>query len=272
MRIVVASCSAIYTGRGDTQLVRATRAIMFKDDGSISIHNDQSNKPLNYMGKGNVFTETVLPDGMIWTFDTRKESLQIRMYEIISDTDFALTLDDPGLVRDGTEDHLQAWLADNPEALGEGFTLVSREYQTGDGPVDLLVRDKEGNPVAVEVKRIAMITAVDQASRYLGGLKDTEGFENVRSMVAALDIRPNTVKLAEKRGVECVTLPSNWKETAKHNHLVEETTEPADTVLIAEIPFVVVAEEPEEKAENKASRKPRKSKAKAIKPDSAPTS
>ena len=256
MRIVVAACSAIYTGRGDTQLVRAIRAIMFKDDGSISIHNDQSNKPLNYMGKGNVFSEVVIGSEMVWTFDTRKESLRIHMYEIISDTDFSLTLDDAGLVRDGTEDQLQAWLAENPEALGEGFTLVSREYQTGDGPVDLLVLDKLGNPIAVEVKRTAMISAVDQASRYLGGLKDTEGFENVRSMIAALDIRPNTLKLAEKRGVECITLPSTWRESLQPANIVLPVQETEFSLVIIEEDATILVP------------KARKSRAKQIKPDS----
>lgn len=211
MRIIIASCSVIYTGRGDTTLPEAVRAIMIKDDGSISIHNDKSNKPLNYMGKGYVLTETQENGYTKWAFDTRKESLQILLNTIFSDTDHQLDLEDTGLVRDGTENHLQAWLAENPEALGEGFTLVSREYPTGQGPVDLLVLDAEGNPVAVEVKRIAMLGAVDQASRYMEALKDLEGFGNVRGMVAALDIRPNTVKLATKRSIECVTLPSDWQ-------------------------------------------------------------
>lgn len=215
MRIVIASCSAIYTGRGDTKLKQATRAIMFKDDGSISIHNDKSNKPLNYMGKGNVFTETIEDDVVIWTFDTRKESLEIQMHEIISDTAFDLDLDDPGLIRDGTEDHLQEWLADNTEVLGAGYTLVKREYDTGAGPIDLLVLDELGRPVGVEVKRVAMLGSVDQATRYLTALQEIEGFEDVRVMVAGLDIRPNTIKLAEKRHVQCFTLPENWKDTAR---------------------------------------------------------
>jgi RecB family endonuclease NucS len=215
MRIVIASCSAIYTGRGDTELAEAVRAIIFKDDGSISIHNDKSNKPLNYMGKDNVFTESIENGLLSWYFDTRKESLRIDMHQIISDTAYALELDGPGLVRDGTEDHLQAWLSDNTEVLGNGFTLVSREYQTGAGPVDLLVRDTEGNPVVVEVKRVAMLGSVDQALRYRNSLQEVEGFEKTRGIVAALDIRPNTFKLAEKRGIECIELPPTWKNSFK---------------------------------------------------------
>ena len=198
---------------------------MFKDDGSISIHNDQSNKPLNYMGKGNVFTELVEEDKVTWIFDTRKESLRITMHEIISDTSFGLDLEDAGLERDGTESHLQAWLAENVEVFGKGFTLVSREYPTGAGPVDLLIRDKKGNPIAVEVKRVAMLGAADQAHRYRESLKELEGFENVRSMVAGVDIRPNTIKLATKRDIECFIVPANWRDTANLPEDIEEILE-----------------------------------------------
>ena len=222
MRIVIASCSAVYTGRGDTTLAAGVRAIIFKDDGSISIHNDKSNKPLNYMGKDNVLTETLVNGLLLWSFDTRKESLQITLHNVISDTNFELHQDDAGLVRDGTENQLQAWLADNPEQLGEGFTLVSREYPTGAGPVDLLCLDKDGNAVAVEVKRVAMLGAVDQANRYVESLRNVGDFKDVRGMVAALDIRPNTVKLAERKSVECVTLPKEWREGQKETIEIDE--------------------------------------------------
>lgn len=213
MRIVVASCSVIYTGRGDTTLPQGVRALIIKDDGSVSIHNDKSNKPINYMGKGNVFTETITDEEItVWHFDTRKESLQIHIHEIISDTGFELEIDDAGLIRDGTEPHLQAWLAEHPEAVGKGFTFVQREYPTGAGPVDLLMKDADGNPVAVEVKRVAMLPSVDQVRRYVEALKPLEGFENVRGILIAVDVRPNTQKLADKRGIEWVTVPSNWRE------------------------------------------------------------
>lgn len=212
MKITVARCSVTYTGRGDTTLTEAVRVIVVKSDGAVSVHHDQGNKPLNYMGKDKhlVFTEQEATDALYWNFDTRKESLQIRITEIFSQVDLPVDVDNSVLERDGTEHQLQAWLADHPEALGEGFTFVQREYPTGAGPVDLLVQDANGNPVAVEVKRVAMLGAVDQASRYIEALKQNVGFEDTTAIVAALDIRPNTQKLADKRGVKTVTLPKYW--------------------------------------------------------------
>jgi RecB family endonuclease NucS len=211
MRVVVALCSVVYTGRGDTVMEPAVRAIIIKDDGSVAVHNDQSNKPLNYMGKGNIHTVEDVDGVPVWNFDTRKENLKINMLSIYSDSSVTLDENDPGLIRDGTEDHLQAWLAENPEALGEGFTLVAREYPTGAGPVDLLVKDADGMFVAVEVKRVAMIGALDQVRRYVEALAEDESFAKVRGIVAALDVRPNTLKLAEKRQIQTVLLPTDWR-------------------------------------------------------------
>ena len=213
MRIIVAKCSAIYTGRGDTKLNPAVRMIMIKEDGAVSLHCDAGNKPLNYMGKGNVFTESLESEYTVWNFDTTKENLTLYLYEVFSDTEHLLDLNEEGLIRDGTEDQLQEWIAAHPEVLGEGFTLVQREFQTGSGPVDILARDKDGHYVACEVKRTAMLGSVGQATRYVEALREMPEFEDkeVRGMIAALDVRPKTLILANKRNVECVTVENPWR-------------------------------------------------------------
>lgn len=210
MRIVVASCSVFYSGRGDTKLGEAVRAIIIKDDGAVSVHNDKSNKPLNYMGKGNVFTVDDSGENLVWFFDARKESLQIVLHHIVSDSTFALGEDEEGLVRDGTEYHLQEWLSVHPEVVGEGFRFVMREFPTGVGAVDLLMVDGDGVPVAVEVKRVATPTSVYQALRYVDAMREQVGYENTYGIVIAVDLRPNMVKLAEKRGVKVVEVPFDW--------------------------------------------------------------
>lgn len=214
MRIIVANCSAVYTGRGDTKLNPAVRMILIKEDGAISLHCDAGNKPLNYMGKGNVFTETATDEFLVWSFDTTKENLTLHLYEVFSDSDHILDLDEEGLIRDGTESHLQEWLADNPEVMGEGYTLVKREFQTGSGPVDILLRDAQGGYIACEIKRTAMLGSISQVKRYVDALEEMPEFEDskIRGIVVALDIRPKTLILAEKRGIECVNVNNEWRE------------------------------------------------------------
>lgn len=239
MRIVIADCSATYSGRGDTKLPRGIRSIIIKADSSVSIHNDNGNKPLNYM-KTAVFTKSFNKDDEeVWNFDTRRENLSITLHEILSETEYDLVEDDPGLIRDGTEDQLQEWLSNRPEIFGPEYDLVSREYPTGNGPVDLLFTDDERNLLAVEVKRVAMIGAVDQIRRYIDALKEqethTEGLniKEIRGAIAALDIRPKTVEYAQKHNIALYTITPDWNNetektmtpslTEEHENLTKQT-------------------------------------------------
>src|SRR5690606_31415342 len=113
---------------------------------------------------------------------------------------------DPGLQKDGVEAHLQELLAASPTVLGEGFTLVRREYPTAIGPVDLLCRDGAGATVAVEVKRRGEIDGVEQLTRYLELLNRDPLLAPVAGIFAAQEIRPQARVLATDRGIRCVWL------------------------------------------------------------------
>lgn len=133
------------------------------------------------------------------------EQLRITLEEILSDSSYELGVD-PGLRKDGVEAHLQELLAAQPGALGEGFTLVRREYPTAIGPVDLLCRDAAGVAVAVEVKRRGEIDGVEQLTRYLELLNRDPLLSPVTGVFAAQEIRPQARVLAEDRGIRCVWL------------------------------------------------------------------
>src|SRR5690606_37732776 len=94
------------------------------------------------------------------------EQLTIAIDEILSDVTHDLGVD-PGLAKDGVEAHLQELLAADPSRIAEGLVLVRREHPTDIGPVDLLCRDRDGRPVAIEIKRRGEIDGVEQLSRYL---------------------------------------------------------------------------------------------------------
>jgi RecB family endonuclease NucS len=72
------------------------------------------------------------------------------------------------------------------------------------------VKDAEGVHVAVEVKRVAMVSAVKQVRGYVEDLNEKGEYGVVRGMIAALDIRPSTVKEADKKGVSYVTVDAAW--------------------------------------------------------------
>lgn len=226
MRIVIARCSATYTGRGGTKRNPAVRAIMLKDDGAVSVHNDVGNKPLNYMGKDASLTEKITEDGIVWIFENRKDNLTLTLHTVISDSEHILDVDDEGLIRDGTEKQLQDWIEQNPHVIGEGYKILEREFNTGDGTVDFLALDDSGAYVALEIKRNALLGSVGQTMRYVAAMKENEKYAdvNVRGMIMALDVRPKTLALAEKRGIECVVISDEWyKRHSAGEYSVQES-------------------------------------------------
>src|SRR5690606_10087656 len=113
---------------------------------------------------------------------------------------------EPGLQKDGVEAHLQELLAEHITTLGDGYSLVRREYPTAIGPVDILARDEAGASVAVEIKRRGEIDGVEQLARYLELLNRDPLLAPVQGVFAAQQIRPQARTLAEDRGIRCVTL------------------------------------------------------------------
>src|SRR5947199_10933 len=162
VRLVIARCSVDYIGRLTAHLPLATRLLMVKADGSVSVHaDDRAYKPLNWMSPPCRIEEA---PGVWRVVNRAGEELRITLEEVFQDTSYELGLD-PGLRKDGVEAHLQELLAAMPGVLGDGFTLVRREYPTAIGPVDLLCRDGTGATVAVDVKRRGEIDGVEQLTR-----------------------------------------------------------------------------------------------------------
>ena len=142
----------------------------------------------------------------MWVVENKAgEQLRITVEEIEHDSSHDLGVD-PGLVKDGVEAHLQALLAEHVQLLGEGYTLVRREYMTAIGPVDLLCRDERGGSVAVEIKRRGEIDGVEQLTRYLELLNRDSVLAPVKGVFAAQQIKPQARTLATDRGIRCLTL------------------------------------------------------------------
>ena len=214
MRLVIARCSVDYVGRLEAHLPMADRLLMVKAEGSVSIHaDDRAYKPLNWMTPPCTLEEQEITDvdgqdvGVrMWIVENKKgEQLRITLEAVHSDYYYDLG-EDPGLVKDGVETHLQELLAEHITTLGDGYTLIRREYPTAIGPVDILCRDSDGATVAVEIKRRGGIDGVEQLSRYLELLNRDELLKPVQGVFAAQEIKPQARTLAEDRGIRCVTL------------------------------------------------------------------
>ena len=202
MRLIVARCEVVYTGRLTALLPEALRLVMVKSDGSVMVHADSGGyKPSNWMTAPTIIEEE--PGSMIVRKPGTEDRLEIRIAEVLSDVTHDMG-EAAALEKEGVERELQELLADAPAWCGEGLRLVRREWPTDIGPVDLMCRDSKDEYVAVEIKRIGTIEAVEQITRYLERICEAPGFTRCRGVLAAQVIKPQARVLAESRGIECV--------------------------------------------------------------------
>jgi RecB family endonuclease NucS len=210
MRLIVARCEVRYSGRLDALLPEALRLLMIKADGSVMVHADTGGyKPLNWMTPPTVIeTEGEPLERMVVRkrAGASEDRLDIRFVEVLSDVTHDMGPPDgaAALEKDGVEAHLQELLAEQPHWCGDGFRLVRREWPTDIGPVDLMCRDADDGWIAVEIKRVATIDAVEQLTRYLERLREDPAMAECRGVLAAQQVKPQARVLAEARGLRCV--------------------------------------------------------------------
>ncbi len=204
MRLIVARCSIEYTGRLTTRLPEAVRLLMIKADGTFMVWSDgggQKVRPQNWMTPPTAIEET--EESLVVRKLKGEDRLDIRIAEVVSDSSHAMDFD-AGLEKDGVEAHLQELLADAPGWCGEGFRLVRREWPTDIGPVDLMCRDEADGWIAVEIKRVGTIDAVEQLTRYLARIRLDPAMAGCQGVLAAQTVKPQARVLAESRGLRWV--------------------------------------------------------------------
>ncbi len=207
MRLIVARCSVQYSGRLNASLGEALRLLIIKADGSVLVHADAGGfKPLNWMTPPTVIEEERERLIVRKRAGSSEDRLDITLLDVLSDVSHDMGSPDEGvgLAKDGVETHLQELLAEQPHFCGEGFRLVRREWPTDIGPVDLMCRDEDDEWIAVEIKRVAGLEAVEQLGRYLERIRLDPAFNGCRGVLAAQMIKPQARVLAGARGIACV--------------------------------------------------------------------
>jgi endonuclease len=206
VRLIVARCEVVYSGRLNAFLPESTRLVMLKADGSVLVHADAGGyKPLNWM------TPPTSIERDADTLIVRKrqgrneDRLEIRLLEVLSDVEHDMG-EAAALEKDGVERDLQLELAARPDALGEELRLVRREWPTEIGPLDLMCTSAQGDWVAVEIKRVATIEAVEQLTRYLEFIRADPAKAGCRGILAAQAIKPQAATLAASRDIRCVEI------------------------------------------------------------------
>jgi RecB family endonuclease NucS len=200
--LIVARCEVRYSGRLSAVLPEALRLLMLKSDGSVMVHADTGGfKPQNWMTPPTVIEEE--PGRIVVRKRGGEDQLDIRVVEVLSDVTHDMG-EAAALEKDGVERDLQEALAADPTLVTPDLRLVRREWATDVGPVDLMCRDGDGAWVAVEIKRIGTIEAVEQLSRYLECIRVDPAKAACRGVLAAQKLKPQAVALATARGIGCV--------------------------------------------------------------------
>jgi len=202
VRLVIARCEVRYSGRLTATLPEALRLLVFKSDGSVMVHADTGGfKPQNWMTAPTLIEEHGDPLERIVVRKSRSDDqLEIAIAEVLSDVSHDMG-EAAELEKEGVEAELQQALAAVPGAVEEGLRLVRREWPTDIGPVDLMCRDEADGWVAVEIKRIGTIEAVEQLTRYLERLREDPALTGIRGVLAAQLVKPQARTLAEGRGL-----------------------------------------------------------------------
>ena len=201
MRLIVARCEVSYTGRLTAFLPESTRLLMLKDDGSVLVHADAGGyKPLNWMTPPTVIEDEGERLVVRKRAGRAEDRLEIRLVEVLSDVTHDMG-EAAGLEKDGVERDLQLLLAGDPTHIEPHLRLVKREWPTDVGPVDLMCRDADDGWVAVEIKRIGTIDAVEQLTRYLDFIRVDPARADCRGILVAQQIKPQAIALAEQRGL-----------------------------------------------------------------------
>ena len=216
MRLVVARCSARYTGRLSASLPAATRLLVVKADGSVLIHADGgSYKPLNWMSPPCVLTVADPDDDAaargvreVWRVQHGKsdDRLEIELHEVLHDSAHELGVD-PGLVKDGVEAHLQALLAEQIHLLGRRAHAGAPGVPDGDRAGRHPRRDADrrdgrgGDQAPGRHRRRRAAHAVPRAAQP-GPHPRTRS----QGVFAAQEIKPQARVLAHDRGIRCLVL------------------------------------------------------------------
>jgi RecB family endonuclease NucS len=207
--VLFGRCRVVYEGRAASTLGPGDRLVVLKPDGTVLVHTDEGQQPVNWQPPGCTHEATV-EDGQLVVQSRRTspdEQLVVRFERVVHAAAFGVT-DPSDLALTGTEEDLRERILEEPSLLEPGFEPRATERETPAGAVDIYGVDSEGNAVVVELKRRRVgPDAVGQLNRYVTALeRDLHAGQTVRGVLVAPSVTDRAERLLDERDLEFVSL------------------------------------------------------------------
>jgi hypothetical protein len=206
---VFGRCTVTYDGRASSTLGPGDRHVMLKPDGTVLVHTDESQQPVNWQPPGCTH-DVDRQDGdlrIVSHRTTPEERLAITFAEVTQISAFDV-VDSEELSLEGTEEDLRQRILDDPDLVENGFVPRATERATPAGAVDVYGEDADGRPVVVELKRRRVgPEAAGQLRRYVDALnRDLHADASVRGILVAPSVTDRARGLLAENGLEFVSL------------------------------------------------------------------
>lgn len=206
-------CTVEYDGRAASELGPGRRHVICKPDGTVLVHTDEGQKPVNWQPPGSE-QEARLEEGTLELHSRRSnpdEELVVRFEQVVHLAVFDVGADDEGgasLSVTGTEEDMKQRILEEPELIDPGFRPLATERSTPAGAIDIYGEDREGRVVILELKRRRVgPDAVGQLSRYVEALeRDLHAGVEIRGILVAPSVTDRARRLLAKKGFEFVAL------------------------------------------------------------------
>jgi len=202
-------CRVVYDGRASSTLGPGDRLVVLKPDGTVLVHTDEGQQPVNWQPPGCTHEASVENNQfVVRSHRTSPEERLLVQFERLVHATAYNAVDAADLALTGTEEDLRQRILDDPSLVESGFEPRATERETPAGAVDIYGEDADGNVVVVELKRRRVgPDAVSQLNRYVAALeRDLHTGTTVRGVLVAPSVTDTAEQLLAERGLEFVSL------------------------------------------------------------------
>lgn len=217
-------CTVEYDGRAASRLGPGDRHVMCKPDGTVLVHTDEGQKPVNWQPPG--CSQEARIEGDDLELHSRRsapeEELVVRFERVAHLAVFETDDDGSTLSVSGTEADLKERIMEEPGLIEPGFRPLATERETPAGAVDIYGEDATGATVVLELKRRRVgPDAVGQLNRYVEALERDQPDRSVRGILVALSVTDRAKRLLSSENLEFISLAPEQSDTPQPTHLSE---------------------------------------------------